>query len=130
MAQAQESVNPSPAAVNAWLEAYGQAWEAKDPDAAAALFSSDARYYETPYAEPFEGPTAVRDYWAQVTADQTGIDFTHELVGVTGATAVARWSATFSLISNGASVELNGVFLLSFDAAGRCTELCEWWHAR
>lgn len=130
MAQAQESANPSSAAVTAWLEGYGRAWETKDPDAAAALFSSDARYYETPYAEPFAGQTGVRDYWASVTADQSDIDFTHELVGVTNGTAVARWSATFSLISNGASVELNGVFLLRFDVDGRCTMLREWWHAR
>ena len=29
-----------------------------------------------------------------------------------------------------ATIELAGVFVLKFDAAGRCTSLREWWHVR
>lgn len=130
VAHAQDSGNPSRVAVVDWLEGYEKAWEQKDPDAAAALFAVDARYYETPYAEPLRGQSGIRDYWAMVTADQSDIDFTFELVGITNGTVVAGWSAMFTLLSNGAMVELNGVFLLSFDAANRCTTLREWWHAR
>jgi ketosteroid isomerase-like protein len=122
--------SPTSVDVEAWLSAYGAAWQRKAPDAAAAIFADDARYYETPYAEPFRGPAGVRDYWSNVTADQRDIEFAADLIGVIGPTAVARWSAKFVLISNGANVELNGIFLLKFDADKRCSELREWWHAR
>ena len=46
-------------AFEAWLRRYGTAWEARDPDAAAALFAADARYYWTPFQEPKQGPTAI-----------------------------------------------------------------------
>src|SRR5690606_11374425 len=113
-----------------WLAEYGQAWVARDPEAVAGLFTEDALYFETPYAEPFKGRVGVKEYWSKVTADQRDVDFESETIGVLGNTGVARWSARFNLASSGGKVELNGVFLLEFDEAGRCTKLREWWHAR
>lgn len=113
-----------------WLDAYGAAWEARDPDAAAALFAPGATYRDTPWSEPYSGPDGVRDYWAGVTADQRDVDFQSRALGVIGQTGVAEWSCRFRLDSSGSSVELNGVFVLEFDASGLCTSLREWWHAR
>lgn len=120
----------SRADLDGWLGAYEQAWERRDPDAAASLFAAGARYYETPYSEPFEGPAGVKEYWARVTADQEDVDFSYSVVTVDGASGIARWSAKFKTVSGGANVELNGVFILEFDEQKRCTELREWWHAR
>lgn len=113
-----------------WLAAYGRAWEDRDADAAAALFGADARYYETPYSEPFSGPDGVRDYWARVTADQRDVSFESAPIAVQGSVGIASWRATFSVHSTGARVELNGVFVLEFDGDGRCALLREWWHVR
>ncbi|HEX7081354.1 MAG TPA: nuclear transport factor 2 family protein [Gammaproteobacteria bacterium] len=113
-----------------WLARYGEAWETRDADAAARLFARDALYFETPFADPFRGPEGVRSYWSSVTKDQREIRFESKVVGVLGRTGVARWSAKFKLASTGAAAELNGIFLLEFDDAGRCTSLREWWHAR
>ena len=122
--------NLTTAELDGWLGAYEQAWERKDADAAARLFAPGARYFETPYSEPFEGPAGVREYWSRVTADQKDIDFGYTSIAVTGHTGVASWSATFTTISGGVRVELNGVFVLEFDDDKRCTVLREWWHAR
>ena len=113
-----------------WLRAYGDAWEARNAEAASQLFSEDALYFETPYAEPFRGREGVKGYWARVTDDQREVDFDSEAFGFTGTTGVATWSARFKLASNGATVELNGVFLLDFDEDDLCCRLREWWHAR
>ena len=113
-----------------WLEAYGAAWRNRDPAAAAALFAEDARYCETPYAEPFVGRGGIRDYWARVTADQDGVAFDYAVVAVAGRTGVAQWSARFRSISGDVPVELNGVFVLDFADADQVAFLREWWHAR
>lgn len=113
-----------------WLGAYGAAWEERDAEAASQLFSEDALYFETPYAEPFRGRQGVKGYWEKVTDDQRDVDFESETLGFLGATGVAKWSARFKLASNGVAVELNGVFLLEFNEDGLCTRLREWWHAR
>lgn len=113
-----------------WLTAYGRAWETRDADAAAALFSSNANYFETPYAEPFAGSAGVREYWARVTSDHSDVKFRHTIVGLADGVGVARWNAKLTLASTDGPLELDGVFLLTFDADGLCKELREWWHAR
>lgn len=120
----------TPAALTTWLAGYEQAWEQRDPARAAALFTENARYHEMPFDEPKAGRTGIRDYWTTVTADQRNIDFKSQVIAVNGQTGVARWSATLMSAATGAKVALDGVFVLTFDAAGLCTELREWWHVR
>jgi uncharacterized protein (TIGR02246 family) len=116
--------------LTAWLARYERAWEQRDPDQAAALFTSDAPYFEKPFDPPKIGRAGIREYWATVTADQRDVDFRSQVVAVTGQTGIARWAANLTLASNGARVELDGVFLLTFDGSGLCSELREWWHVQ
>lgn len=113
-----------------WLEAYGAAWEGRNSADVAQLFTEDALYQETPYAEPFRGREAISAYWDSVTADQDEIEFDFDTLAITGATGIAEWSARFRSISNDVPVELNGVFVLEFADANRVRALREWWHAR
>jgi nuclear transport factor 2 (NTF2) superfamily protein len=118
------------ATLQRWLDGYGAAWEERDPDAAARLFTMNASYRETPYAEPFRGRNGIRDYWASVTAGQREVDFDAEILAIDGNVGVAHWSATFTDAAGAAPVELDGVFVLEFDSQGLCSELREWWLLR
>lgn len=118
----------SAAAVEDWLARYEQAWELRDAERAVALFTPDARYHEMPFEAPKNGSAGIREYWATVTADQRDVDFRANVIAINGTTGVARWSASLRSASSGARVELDGVFVLTFDASGRCSELREWWH--
>jgi hypothetical protein len=120
----------TPAAVEGWLTRYEEAWEKRDSALAAALFSDNAAYHEMPFDAPKAGRAGIRDYWATVTADQRDVDFKSHVVAVNGRTAVARWSASLKSASSGVRVELDGVFILTFEASGLCSELREWWHVR
>ena len=115
----------TPAKVDAWLESYGNAWEMRDPDLAARIFAPDANYYEMPFAAPKAGRAGIREYWAGVTADQRDVQFESNVIAVNGNTGVAHWHAKFKLASNGATVELDGVFVLELDANGLCSSLRE-----
>jgi len=118
------------AAIENWLAGYAQAWELRDANRAAALFTETAGYHEMPFDAPKVGRTGIRDYWTTVTADQRNVDFKSQVIAVNGQTGVARWSASLTSASSGARVELDGVFILTFDASGLCSELREWWHVR
>jgi len=129
------SCSPAPGGINeqslrSWLQAYGAAWESKDSGQIAEIFTEDATYQETPYAEPFLGRDGISDYWASVTADQADIDFDFEVISISGNTGVAEWSARFRSISGEVPVELNGVFVLEFDDSDTVRSLREWWHVR
>jgi ketosteroid isomerase-like protein len=112
----------------AWLDAYGAAWESRDADKAATLFSPDATYQVTPYEEPHRGRDGVRQYWADVTENQRNVEFAHEPLSINGNTGIAHWSARFDIAPDGPQLELNGVFVLEFDQDGKCRQLREWWH--
>ena len=43
----------------AWLRGYKKAWEGRDAEAAAALFTPDAEYYWTPFDPPQRGRAAI-----------------------------------------------------------------------
>jgi uncharacterized protein (TIGR02246 family) len=120
----------TPAALEAWLAGYEQAWELRDATRAAALFTDDARYHEMPFDEPKAGRSGIRDYWTTVTADQRNVDFKSQVIAVNGETGIARWSASLTSAASGTRVELDGVFILTFAANGLCSELREWWHVR
>jgi uncharacterized protein (TIGR02246 family) len=119
------------AKLDAWLGGYRDAWQNRDPERAAQLFTESATYRETPFDAPKNGRPGIREYWAGVTADQRDVEFHSQTIAVNGDTGVAHWSAKFKLASTGATVELDGVFVLDFDPkSGLCTALREWWHER
>jgi uncharacterized protein (TIGR02246 family) len=113
-----------------WLDAYGAAWESRDADAAANIFSEDATYQVTPYEEPHVGQDGVRNYWAGVTENQRNVQFEYEAISVAGNTGIAHWTAKFEVAPDGTPLELNGIFILEFDGDGKCRRLREWWHLK
>ena len=120
--------------VQAWLNAYGDAWERGDPQALVALFTADARYQETPFEPPMIGTEAIGAYWkAGAGEGQTDVTFQSQLLAVEGDAAFATWQAKFRRVPTGALVELDGAFHLHFadrQARLRCRALKEWWHRR
>jgi uncharacterized protein (TIGR02246 family) len=117
------------ASAAAWLDRYGDAWRGRDPDAAAALFTDDATYAETPFDEPARGRAAIRAYWSAVPRLQREIEFAHELLAADGDLVVALWQAAYTRVADGERIRLDGVFALRFAPDGRCRELREWWHS-
>jgi nuclear transport factor 2 (NTF2) superfamily protein len=113
-------------ALEDWLARYGRAWETADPDAAAALFTEDATYRESPFDEVMEGREAIRRYWQEIPETQRDISFGWEIVDTDP--VVVRWRASYSRLRDGSRITLDGVFLLRFDESGLCRTLREWWH--
>ncbi len=118
------------AALETWLQKYGAAWVARDAAAAGPLFTVDATYHEMPFDPAKQGRAAIQDYWKTVTADQRDIQFESKVIAVNGNTGVAHWKATFKVQSTGATIALDGVFVLEFDDQGQCKSLREWWHVK
>jgi nuclear transport factor 2 (NTF2) superfamily protein len=109
-----------------WLARYRSAWIARDPEAAAALFTEDATYLEQPYGEAFVGQRGVRDYWERVTATQGDVDVVYGTPVSSGNRTAVEWWVT--LTNDGAPITLAGEFMLTFDESGLCRTLREYWH--
>ena len=117
-----------PAKFESWLDAYKRAWETRDPEVAASLFTAKATYQETPFEDPVRGREGIRDYWWDVTRYQEGIEFSYEVLATTETVGIAHWHSGFTRLTSNSAVELDGIFLVKLDADGKCTEFREWWH--
>jgi uncharacterized protein (TIGR02246 family) len=111
-----------------WLEAYGRAWNGRNPKAAANLFAEDGTYQVTPFVEPMRGRAAIFEYWSHVAETERDIEFRYEVLAVTPDAGIARWWASFVIVPQRLQTKLDGIFLITLDGDGRCRSLREWWH--
>ena len=111
-----------------WLDAYGRAWENRNPDAAAELYAEEGSYQITPFVEPLRGREAIRNYWAEVARTEQDISFWYEFLSIGQEFGVAHWRASFEITPQELRTQLDGIFLIKLDGDGKCTSLREWWH--
>jgi SnoaL-like protein len=69
--------------VKHFLVNYKKAWETRDPDLAAGLFTRDAQYKQDPFGSAVVGREAIHDYWAGATGRQ---DDTESRCGISAST--------------------------------------------
>jgi hypothetical protein len=115
-------------AFTSWLDAYSKAWESRDAQAAAALYSENGTYRVTPFVEPMRGRKAIFEYWSNVARTEENVKFGYEILVASRELNIARWSASFVIVPQGLKTKLDGIFVISLDEQGRCTSLREWWH--
>jgi ketosteroid isomerase-like protein len=111
-----------------WLDAYGSAWQTRNPQAAVALYTDDGTYQVTPFLEPLRGSQAILDYWTEITRTVENISFAYEILTVTEQFGIAHWQASFVRTPRGLPTKLDGIFVIRLNAEGKCTSLREWWH--
>jgi hypothetical protein len=114
-------------ALESWLDRYGRAWEAKDTTAFVGLFAAEASYHWTPYREPQRGRAELATAFEAAIARQRSIVFTHTIWS--SSPAVCHWHCEFLRVPGDHRVKLDGVFHMTFDGDGLCTEFREWWHS-
>jgi ketosteroid isomerase-like protein len=114
----------------AWLAAYGAAWEARDGDAAAALFADDAEYCWGPFEDALVGGDAIRERWNAATAAHRDVRFSADVLGRDRDRVFVHWSVAVNRVDDASPTELDGAFVLDFAPDGRCSRLQEWWMVR
>lgn len=113
--------------LHSWLEAYGRAWETRDPEAAARLFAKGGTYQEGPFTKPMRGRKVILEYWRHVARTQEQIHFKFEILAMTKNFGITQWRSSFLRIPPGVRLELDGVMVIKLDAKSRCKEFREWW---
>jgi uncharacterized protein (TIGR02246 family) len=110
--------------VRRWVDRYERAWRSAGTAMVADLFSDDATYTVSPWAEPVRGLNAISELWE---AERDGPDepFTmrSEVVTVEGDTAVVRAEVEYDV---GGSGPWRDLWVLRFDEDGRCRAFEEW----
>ena len=106
-----------------WAEGYQRAWEAGDPDAAAALYRPDCVFRSAPFREP-EPPI---DYTRRVFPEARAEDVRFGEPVEAGDRAAVEWWTTL-VGPDGTEETLAGCSMLRFDAEGLVVEARDYWH--
>lgn len=115
-----------------WLDHYLEAWRTNDPAAIGALFSDDAIYYRSAYSGPIHGRAAIVAFWQAEPDEPATWAAQYAPLVVEGDSGVAMGTTRYFSEPGSAEVsdEYANVFLVRFDAEGRCREFREWWMQR
>jgi ketosteroid isomerase-like protein len=108
--------------VQAWLDAYKDAWRSNDEAAIRELFAPDATYAFDPYGEPVRGPDAIAAIWLQEPDEPGSWEASYSPSLIEGRRAIATGETRYQ----GRAVFSN-LFELEFDAEARCTRFVEWY---
>lgn len=112
-----------------WLRGYKAAWEGRDSRAATELFTDQAEYYWTPFVPPQRGKGEIAAAWEGAVRQQKDVQFTFEVLAVSGATGIARWHTRLTSVPSNERVEIDGILLAEFAEPMRCCSFREWWHS-
>jgi SnoaL-like domain len=113
--------------VQRWLDAYVDAWRTYDRAAIGDLFGEDARYAYQPYREPVIGREAIVADWLEDPDAAGSWDARYEPYAVDGDRAVAVGESRYLEPDGSLRTVFYNVWLLRFDANGRCDEFVEYW---
>ncbi len=104
-----------------WVAGYEAAWRDSDRDAVEKLFTDDAQYLRSPYAEPLVGLAAIRDFW--LADEDVTFTMTASPVAVEGVDAVVRVEVLYGPPTH---QEYRDLWVLRFAPDGRVDDFEEW----
>src|SRR5258708_5935969 len=115
-------------AVAKWLAGYIEAWKSYDPQAIGDLFSEDAEYRYHPWDEPERGRATIVANWLR-SPDAPGTWAAHYgPLAIDGDTMVATGRSTYFKADRATiDKEYHNIFIIRFDAEGRCASFTEWY---
>jgi ketosteroid isomerase-like protein len=110
--------------VTRWIAAYEAAWRAPGTAALAGILAPGATYLQGPYEEPVIGLHAIARMWEY---EREGPDemfqLASDIIAAEGDTAVVRVDVSYG---NPVTREYRDLWIVRFDADGRCADFQEW----
>ena len=107
--------------VQAWLDAYVDAWRTYDAGAIGALFSLDATYAYRPYEEPLRGREQIVASWLDDRDEPGSWEAAYAPLLVDGDRAVVTGETRYA-----SGRTFSNLFVLRFEGDGRCRDFVEW----
>lgn len=110
-----------------WINAYGRAWTALDPDAVMGLIDRDeVTYYESTFNEPKQAWSEVNALWQVVPTNQKDVTFWHEVLMVDGDAVLAHVKVTRTMVPSGEKQDIDAAFMFKVNERGLCTYFRQW----
>lgn len=114
---------------NDWLKKLKSAWETKDPKLAIELCAKNFIWHEAPFEKPIRTKGDLLEEWQSVL-DHDEVRMTYEILSVNKDFGIAKWHASFIRLPSKEKAELEGIFKVTLDTNGLCTEFHQWYNSK
>ena len=108
------------------MDAFMEGWKNRDVERVMATIAEDCAYYETVFDEPCRDIDAIRRLWEVVPENQKDIEYSYEILAENEENGSIHFRLTRTVLPAGNRVEMDGIFQVSLDEAGRCTYFKQW----
>lgn len=112
--------------VDRWIEAYVGAWNSNRTADIAALFTPRATYAPSPFEKPWVGRKRIVSEWLRRQDAPGSTTFRYAILLTTADAAIVRGTTRYRAPRR----EFGNLWVIRFDAAGRCSSFAEWWMPR
>jgi hypothetical protein len=112
---------PTREQVQAWCDAYVEAWRSYEPQAIGDLFSAEATYAYHPYDDPLRGREAIVSNWLGDRDEPGSWEASYAPLLIDGDRAIVTGATSYT---NGR--RFSNLWVLAFDGDGRCSDFVEW----
>ena len=113
-----------------WLDAYFDAWRSNEGSEVAKLFAEEAVYSYGPFREPARGRNQIVANWIADGAPLSA-ESQYEILSVGDDLGIVHWTVRQKAHDfHEPTLELDGILVLRFNAAGECVEHLEWFDRR
>jgi SnoaL-like domain len=109
-------------AVERWLADYERLWRTPGTDRLLELFTPDASYSPSPWAESVTGDALARFWDAERVSPDESFAMSSEIVAIDGNTAVVRVEVDYLTTGD----RWRDLWVIDFAADGRCCAFEEW----
>ena len=107
-----------------WVADYETAWRTRGTQGLGTLFAERTRYRHSPYSDPLDGLEAIEQMWeAEREGPEEVFSLETRVVATDADTAVVRARV---LYGSPVRQEYTDLWVIEFDAAGRCISFEEW----
>ncbi|GHH77670.1 YybH family protein [Promicromonospora soli] len=111
------------AAVEAWVRDYERLWRTAGTDGLSELFTADASYLASPWAQPIVGLPAIAEFWeSERTGPDESFTMASKVIAVDGSTAIVRVSVEYDASGS----RWRDLWILELGDDGRCAAFEEW----
>ncbi|MEX2008391.1 MAG: nuclear transport factor 2 family protein [Candidatus Spechtbacterales bacterium] len=111
-----------------WLERLVHIWETKNPNAVLDLVAEKFIWHEAPFEKPITTKEDLLQEW-QTILNHEEINVTYEIYTVEDNVGIAHWRATFTRVPSKEKARLDGIYKVTLDEEGKCTEFHQWYNS-
>ncbi len=109
-----------------WISEFLEAWKVLDYDRVLETLDENVEYYENPIDKPCKSFEDVIILWNVIADNQKDIDYKFNILLYDENTCIVNWQMTRTMVNNNVKQEIDGIFQIALNEAGKCTYFKQW----